>query len=243
MILDPRTDTVNVVSNYQCQPAKAPLDAVVRLPGSKSITNRALIAAALANGTSLLRGLLVADDTRLMIDALRSLDIAITVDQSGTVAEVSGCGGHISAGEGSIACGNAGTVMRFCTALTALGHGRFELDGVQRMRQRPIGGLVDVLRALGAGIEYAGVEGFPPLVVHGSGLRGGEVLFDAPVSSQLVSALLLVAPYASRDVLIEVRGDVPSVPYLRMTTAVMEQFGVAVIEQYELDRARFIVEA
>lgn len=237
------TDTVSGMSNYHCQPVETPLDTVVRMPGSKSITNRALIAASLADGTSLLRGFLPADDTRLMIDALRSFDIAITVDESGAAAEVSGCGGHIPAGEGAVSCGNAGTVMRFCTALASLGHGRFKLDGVERMRQRPIGGLVDALKALGAGIEYAGAEGFPPLVVHGSGLHGGQVSFDSPASSQLISALLLVAPYASRDVMIEVRGDVPSVPYLRMTTAVMEQFGVAVIEQYEPDGARFIVEA
>lgn len=243
MIPDRPTDTVSHVPAYRCQPVKSPLDAVVRLPGSKSLTNRALIAAALADGTSLLQGLLLAEDTHLMIEALRMLDIAVTVDVVEATVEISGCGGHIPAPTASLSCGNAGTVMRFCTALTALGGGRFELDGVARMRQRPIGGLVDVLRALGAGVEYADVDGFPPLVVHAGGLRGGQVSFDSPESSQLVTALLLVAPYAMQDVMIEVTGDAPSMPYLQMTTTVMERFGVTVISQYEENRARFIVEA
>lgn len=202
------------------------------VPGSKSITNRALIAAALADGHSVLTGILLADDTRLMIELLRTVGIAVTVDEPTCTAEVTGCGGLIPVSEAKLYCGNAGTVMRFGTALCALGQGLYELDGVERMRQRPIGALVEVLQALGAGVEYVGREGFPPLVVHANGLRGGHVAFDSPESSQLVSALLLVAPHASNDVLIEAAGDVPSLPYLKMTTAVMDRFGAAVIEQY-----------
>ncbi|MFQ5495405.1 MAG: 3-phosphoshikimate 1-carboxyvinyltransferase [Phycisphaerae bacterium] len=225
------------MNTHTCQPVCRPLDATVTLPGSKSLTNRALIIAALADGDSVLRGLLLADDTRLMIDALRELGVRITVDETQCAAEVSGCGGHLPATEARLACGNAGTVMRFGAALVSLGQGVYELDGVARMHKRPIGELVDVLRALGAGVEYTGEEGYPPLIVHAAGLRGGHVSFESPRSSQAVSALLMVAPYARGDVFIDVRGDMPSVPYLRMTTAVMEHFGVAVIEQYG-DRPR-----
>lgn len=231
------------MTSYQCQPAILPLDATVSLPGSKSHTNRALIAAGLADGTSLLTGILPAEDTELMIEALRALGISVEVDAENCVAEVTGCGGHLPVDEATLNCGNAGTVMRFCTALAALGSGVYELDGTPRMRQRPIGDLAGVLQSLGTGVEYLASEGFPPLRVHGSGLSGGYVAFHAPPSSQLVSALLLVAPYAAGDVFIDVDGPRPSRPYLKMTTRVMEQFGVAVVEQYSEKIDKFIVEA
>lgn len=228
---------------HRCQPVKGPLDAVVTLPGSKSITNRALITAALADGASLLTGLLLAEDTRLMIDALRALGVAVTVDKNTCAAEVTGCRGYIPAEAAKLLCGNAGTVMRFCTALVALGQGRFELDGTSRMRERPIGQLVEVLQALGAGVEYFARDGYPPLAVHANGLRGGRVSFRSPESSQMVSAVLLASPYAAGDVFIEVTGDRPSTPYLQMTTKVMERFGVAVVEQYGVESSELIVEA
>ena len=231
------------MESYYCQPAAGPIDATVRLPGSKSITNRGLIAAALADGHNLLSNMLLAEDTQLMLDALRALGIAITVDQGECVVEVTGCRGHIPALEAELFCGNAGTVMRFCTALAATGYGRFRLDGVERMRARPMGPLLAVLQALGTGIEYLGNEGYAPFIVHAKGLRGGHVSFDSPESSQFVSALLLAAPYAGGDVLIEVAGNTPSIPYLKMTTLLMERFGVAVIEHYEETGARFVVEA
>lgn len=228
---------------FHCKPRRSPLNASVQVPGSKSITNRALVAAALADGTSILTNLLRSDDTRLMVDALRALGVSITVDEDTCVAEVTGCRGFIPVSDAKLACGNAGTVMRFCTAVSALGQGLYELDGVARMRDRPIGGLVSVLQALGAGVEYLRTEGYPPLVVHGSGIRGGHVAFASPESSQLVSAVLMVAPYAARDVLVDVTGDVPSEPYLRLTTSVMDTFGVAVIESYCEGEAKFIVAA
>jgi len=228
---------------HTCMPIARPLDSTIRVPGSKSITNRALIVAALADGHSLLTGLLLADDTRLMIDVVRALGVAITVDESAATAEVSGCGGQIPASEAELFCGNAGTVMRFGTALAAAGFGRFAFDGVERMRQRPIGGLADALRRLGTGIEYIEDDGYPPLVVHASGLRGGHVMVDSPESSQMISALLLAAPYAISDVMIEATGQVPSVPYLIMTTALMDRFGVAVVEQYKPGNVKFIVSA
>ncbi|UCE59578.1 MAG: 3-phosphoshikimate 1-carboxyvinyltransferase [Phycisphaerales bacterium] len=231
------------MSSYACTPVSGPLDAVVTVPGSKSVTNRALIAAALADGDSLLSNVLLADDTRLMIDALRTLGFAITVDEGDSVTEVTGCRGHLPACEGELFCGNSGTTMRFCTALAALGHGRFLLDGIERMRERPIGELAEVLQTLGTGIEYLGTDGYPPIAVHATGLSGGHVAFRSPRSSQMVSALLLAAPYAARDLLIDVTGEVTSASYLRMTTAVMDMFGVCVIEQYQAKGAKFIVEA
>lgn len=237
------TDYRPFVPTYRCEAVSRPLAATVRLPGSKSIMNRALVAAALADGNSLLTGILLAEDTRLMIEVLRELGIVITVDEKDCVAEVTGCRGHLPASEAELFCGNSGTTMRFCTSLVALGHGRFRLDGVERMRQRPIGGLVEVLQPLGAGVEYLGEEGHPPIVVHTSGLSGGHVAFHSPESSQLASGLLLAAPCAMRDVLIDVTGSIPSASYLKMTTAIMDRFGVAVLEQYEKDEVKFIVAA
>jgi 3-phosphoshikimate 1-carboxyvinyltransferase len=235
------------MSVYHCTPASAPLDATVVVPGSKSLTNRALIAAALADGTSVLRNALFADDTLLMMESLGTLGIAVTADDRDCAVEVTGCRGHIPESGADLFCGNSGTTIRFLSAMVALGNGRFQLDGIARMRKRPIGALGEALQALGAGIEYPGTEGFPPMVVHARGLHGGHVAFDSPQSSQMVSALLLAAPYAARDVFIEVAGDVPSLSFLRMTTAVMDRFGVGVLEDYAGpggDRTkRFIVEA
>jgi 3-phosphoshikimate 1-carboxyvinyltransferase len=164
-----------------------------------------------------------------MIEALRALGIAVTLDEPGCTAELTGCRGHIPESDVDLFCGNSGTTIRFLTAMTALGQGSYRLDGIARMRRRPIGELCDVLQSLGAGIEYHGDEGFPPLTVHAGGLRGGHVAFSSPQSSQMVSALLLAAPYASRDVFIEVAGELPSGPYVRMTTAVMSAFGVEIL--------------
>ncbi len=228
---------------HECRPAHEPLDATVTLPGSKSMTNRALLAAALADGNSLLTNVLLAEDTRLMIDALRAMGVAITVDERDQVAEVTGCRGHLPAGQAELFCGNSGTTIRFCAALAALGRGQYRLDGVERMRERPIGGLVEVLQTLGTGVEYSGREGYPPITVHANGLSGGHVAFRSPPSSQLVTGLLMVAPYAGKDLFIDVTGQVPSISYLKMTTAVMDLFGVCAIEQYGKGEAKFIVEA
>ena len=140
-------------------------------------------------------------------------------------------------------CGNSGTTIRFCTALAALGYGRYRLDGVARMRQRPIEPLGEAIQRLGGGIEYHDRPGYPPLTVHARGLSGGTVMFDNPASSQFVSALLLAAPAAMGDVMFEVRGPLVSAPYVRMTTAVMSAMGVVVIEDIQPESARFIVAA
>jgi 3-phosphoshikimate 1-carboxyvinyltransferase len=189
-----------------------------------------LILAALADGVSVLRNVLLADDTWLMIEALRKLGIPVTVDEAECVAELTGRGGHFPVDGADLFCGNSGTTIRFCTALAALSRGgKYRLDGIARMRRRPIGMLTDALQSLGVGIEYEDEVGFPPLTVHACGLRGGHVTFPAPSSSQFVSGLLLAAPYASSDVFIDVGKDAPSVPFLSMTVRMMEQFGVPIL--------------
>ncbi|MCH7808756.1 MAG: 3-phosphoshikimate 1-carboxyvinyltransferase [Planctomycetes bacterium] len=231
------------MKSYLCKTARRPLNATVTVPGSKSITNRALVTAALADGNSLLSGILLAEDTRLMIAALGALGIRITLDEKACAAEITGCSGQLPASEATLFCGNSGTTIRFCTALVALGHGRYELDGIERLRERPIGGLTEMLETLGAGIEYLGKDRYPPLRVHASGLGGGHVSCRRVESSQLVSGLLMAAPYATGDVFVDVLGSVTSAPYLRMTTAVMSAFGVTVIEQYDDTEAKFIIES
>jgi 3-phosphoshikimate 1-carboxyvinyltransferase len=225
------------------KPATGPLDAVVRVPGSKSLTNRALTVAALADGKSRLHQALLADDTRHMIEALRTLEVHIEVDQArGTIA-VQGCGGHIPASGANLYCGNSGTTMRFCTALVSLGMGDYRLEGAPRMYERPIGPLVDALRRLGGRFEYLDADGYPPLVAHAVGLNGGEVRFSSPPSSQMISGLLMVAPYAYNDVFAEVRGQLVSKPYVAMTLKVMEAFGVIVLANVDDRGARYVVAA
>lgn len=229
-------------SDILLRPVQRPVDRTVRLPGSKSLTNRALLAAALARGESTLHGILLAEDTRLMIDALEALGLAVAVDPHGgderPRARVVGRGGYFPNTDASLYCGNAGTVLRFFAAACAAAQGDFRLDGSARMRQRPLGDLVSALIDLGASINYEQQAGFCPLRIHGRGLRGGPVTLHNPQSSQFVSAILLAAPRALRDVLIEITGNLPSRPYVAMTLHVMEAFGISVLA--EGDR-RFIV--
>lgn len=220
------------------RPPARRIDQSVRLPGSKSITNRAFVLAALANGRSRINGLLLADDTRHMIEALRALGTQIEVDEQRLQAIVHGHGGAWPASEADIFCGNAGTVMRFLTAACCLGHGDYRLDGAERMRARPVGNLVSTLRDLGAVISHEATEGFCPLLIRARGLRGGTVRFSSPPSSQFISAVLMASPRAMNDVMIDVAGELPSKPFARMTLRMMETFGAAVVE----DRMRkFII--
>jgi 3-phosphoshikimate 1-carboxyvinyltransferase len=196
------------------------------LPGSKSLTNRYLTCAALADGRTVLRGATIPDDVERMIAGLRALGIRVAADPSRAEISVDGCRGFLPAQAADIDAGAAGTAMRFLTALACLGHGRYRLDGSERMRARPIAGLVGALQQLGAGIGCEIREGYPPLNVVASGLRGGEVVFDRPPSSQFVSALLMVAPYGRQDVLVRIEGGLVSRPYVDMTIDVMRAFGV-----------------
>ncbi len=210
------------------------------LPGSKSLTNRYLICTALADGESTLRGASFADDAAAMLAALQQLGLQVTTHPARGEIHVAGCRGNLPADDADLNVGHAGTAMRFLTALVCLGYGRYRLDGSPRMRQRPIGGLVDALCTLGAQIGYELTEGCPPLTVLARGLTGGEVVFDTPPSSQYISALLMVAPYAKRDVLIRVEGPVVSEPYIDMTIDVMRSLGVELLES---EARRFIVPA
>jgi len=209
-------------------PVTRPIDAVARIPGSKSITNRALLAAALADGESELTGALHSDDTRYMAAALNALGVAVDSDEPGERFRVEGGAGTFPAQNADLFVGNAGTAMRFLTAALPLGNGTYRIDGVPRMRKRPISPLLRALNDLGADAVSEEGTGCPPVVVHASGLRGGCTAMAGDQSSQYFSALLLAAPYAREGAEIEVIGDLVSKPYMPMTAAVMRAFGVNV---------------
>ena len=211
--------------SIEIQPC-GPLRATIRPPGSKSITNRALVCAALAQGESLLSGALESDDTRAMIDGLRQLGIAVDRDGAARTLRVGGCGGRIPTDEAQLMLGNSGTTVRFLTAMVALGHGVYRLDGTPRMRERPIQDLLDALRLLGADAVSESGSGCPPVVVRASGLPGGRAEVAGNISSQFLSALLLAAPCARAEVELSVRGELVSKPYVAMTLSVMRSFGI-----------------
>ncbi|MDF0535849.1 3-phosphoshikimate 1-carboxyvinyltransferase [Shewanella sp. A32] len=201
----------------------------VNIPGSKSISNRALLLAALAKGRTELTNLLDSDDIRHMLTALGKLGISYQLSEDKTRCLVDGNAAPFDmAAPLTLFLGNAGTAMRpLCAALT-LGHGQFDLTGEPRMEERPIGDLVDALQQLGADIEYLKNPGFPPLRIHGTGLNGGKVQIAGTLSSQFLTALLMVAPMAKTAVEIEVLGDLVSKPYIDITLALMQKFGVTV---------------
>jgi len=173
------------------EPVKA-FDLTLSPPGSKSLTNRALLIAALADGPSTLDGVLFADDTRRMLEALQTLGFELDIDEDARRVTVTGQGGSIPSKEAELNLGNAGTAMRFLTAACCLGQGTYTLDGIPRMRERPIGELVEPLRQLGAEIDYLGEEGFPPLRINDSPyFEGGFITLKPTLSSQFISALLI----------------------------------------------------
>ncbi len=205
-------------------PFTRPVRGEVALPGSKSITNRALLLAALSDAPVTLTGALFSEDTHLMGEALRRLGFVVTEDAGAQTIQVEGRGGEIPASNADLFVGLAGTAARFLTALCAAApRGLFRLDGVPQMRKRPMKPLLDALRALGADIRCTGEEGFFPLEVHARGLAGGSVELDASESSQLLSALLMVAPLARGDVHVTLRGSVRW-SYVDMTAQVMQSF-------------------
>ena len=211
-----------------------PVVGSIRPPGSKSITNRALVCAALADGTSVLQGALDSDDTRVMIAGLEQLGIAIRTEDAKTTLKVTGCGGKIPAKDADLSIGNSGTTMRFLTAMSTLGQGRFRLDGVPRMRERPIGDLLDALIPLGTNIATEFENGCPPVIVNATGLGGGMTTIRGDISSQYLSGLMMAAPYAQQPVHIVLDGPLVSKPYVAMTQSVMKSFGVS-LEQTEKD--------
>lgn len=219
---------------WTMQPS-GPIRAVVRPPGSKSITNRALLCAALADGVSVLEGALDSEDTRVMVQALRTLGIPLDWHPSEQRITVEGSGGAWPARHAELFVANSGTTLRFLAAMLATGHGDYRLDGVPRMRQRPIEDLIQTLRQLGGAIDSEAANGCPPVVLRPRGLAGGTATVRGDVSSQFLSGLLLAAPYARQPVTLHVDGPLVSQPYVRMTLAVMEAFGIAV-RQVELQR-------
>ena len=197
----------------------------VRLPGSKSISNRVLLLASLADGDTVVRGLLDADDTRVMREALQELGVGFAEGKNFTVK---GCAGRFPSDRADLFLGNAGTALRPLTAVLALRGGEYRLAGVPRMHERPIGDLVDALRAAGAQIDYLGNEGFPPLAIHPA--KGGiaqRLSVNGEVSSQYLSALLLALPPAGGGE-IAVEGELISKPYVEITLNLMGRFGVEV---------------
>jgi len=219
----------------------AKIDGEVNLPGSKSLSNRALLIAALAEGTTTITNLLESDDTRHMLNALQKLGVQYTLSDDRTECTIIGNGGPFESSEPvELFLGNAGTAMRPLTAALTLGRGEYLLTGEPRMKERPIGHLVDALCWAGATIDYLENDGYPPLKIHANGLQGGAVEIDGSISSQFLTALLMAAPMAKEDMTITIVGELVSKPYIDITLDIMQRFGVEVVnEGYQ----RFIVKA
>jgi len=206
----------------------ARIDGTVNLPGSKSVSNRALLLAALAKGTTHLTNLLDSDDVRHMLNALQALGVSYTLSANRTECSVVGLGGPLQSTEPlELFLGNAGTAMRPLAAALCLGEGDIVLTGEPRMKERPIGHLVDALRQGGAQIDYLEQQDYPPLRIKG-GFSGGDVAVDGSVSSQFLTALLMTAPLAPRDTIITIKGELVSKPYIDITLNLMKTFGVTV---------------
>ncbi|HDY7754272.1 TPA: 3-phosphoshikimate 1-carboxyvinyltransferase [Vibrio vulnificus] len=211
------------------QPIKK-VNGEVNLPGSKSVSNRALLLAALAKGTTRLTNLLDSDDIRHMLNALTKLGVHYELSADKTVCVVEGLGRPFTATEAQeLFLGNAGTAMRPLAAALCLGKGEFVLTGEPRMKERPIGHLVDALREAGAQIEYLENENYPPLKINATGLQAGTVNIDGSISSQFLTAFLMAAPLAQGEVKIHIVGELVSKPYIDITLQIMKQFGVDVV--------------
>jgi len=215
-------------------PIKA-INGTIDLPGSKSVSNRALLLAALAKGTTTLTNLLDSDDTSHMLASLQKLGITLTHDKKNATCRLVGLGRPFLPNNVELFLGNAGTAMRPLCAALCLGNGTYTLTGEERMEERPIGDLVDALRQAGASIEYLKNSGYPPLLIEGKGLTGGEVMIDGSVSSQFLTAFLMAAPMAQGDCNIVIQGDLVSKPYIDITLKMMRTFGVHV-ENTEYER-------
>ena len=201
----------------------------VRIPGSKSLSNRILLLAALAKGRTKITNLLDSDDIRHNLHALGQLGINFSLSSDKTECTVDGLGGSFNlARPVSLFLGNAGTAMRPLAAALTLGSGDYELTGEPRMEERPIGDLVDCLRQCGADIQYLKTSGYPPLRIKANGITGGDISIDGSISSQFLTAMLMAAPMASGDTRIHIKGDLVSKPYIHITLNVMSKFGVEV---------------
>ena len=200
----------------------------ITLPGSKSLSNRVLLLAMLSEGETFIENLLDSDDVRRMIDALAKLKILYEEDRPSKKIRVKGEGGRIPVDEAELFLGNAGTAIRPLTAALTLGHGRFVLDGIERMRERPIQDLLDGLNQLGAQVRSINNSGCPPVEIIANGLPGGVTKLSGAISSQYLSAILLTSPYAQTPVEIRIKDHLVSIPYVEMTIRLMNRFGVNV---------------
>ena len=216
------------MSVREITPAAGPVSGTIRPPGSRSLTNRALVVAAMAEGESVLESVGLSDDTLICAEVLRTLGIAVEVGEPQARMTVTGCAGRVPPGPKELFTGESGTATRFITALVGAGRGRYRIDGSPRMRERPIQDLLDGLRALGVNAKSVAGTGCPPVLIETAGLKGGRVRVGGGVSSQYLSGLLMAAPAADGPVVIEVGGDLVSKPYADMTLAVMRDFGVEV---------------
>ncbi len=200
----------------------------ITLPGSKSLSNRVLLLAMLSEGETFIENLLDSDDVRRMIDALAKLKISYEENRPNKKIRVKGEGGRIPVDEAELFLGNAGTAIRPLTAALTLGHGRFVLDGIERMRERPIQDLLDGLNQLGAQVRSIDNTGCPPVEIIANGLPGGVTKLSGAISSQYLSAILLASPYAQTPVEIRIKDHLVSIPYVEMTIRLMNRFGVNV---------------
>jgi 3-phosphoshikimate 1-carboxyvinyltransferase len=207
-----------------------PVDATVEIPGSKSLTNRALLVAALAQGDSILENALFSEDSEYFAKCVEQLGIPITLNPQLAQIQVAGRGGEIPAKQADLFVGLAGTAARFISALVALGNGEYRLDGVPRMRERPMGDLLTVLQTGGATVNFEGNSGFMPYTVYSRQFAGGNFRLKANQTSQQLSALLMIAPYAQQDTIVEVEGTLVSQSYVKMTCRLMADFGVEAIQ-------------
>ncbi|OOF83390.1 3-phosphoshikimate 1-carboxyvinyltransferase [Rodentibacter ratti] len=208
------------------------VEGTINLPGSKSLSNRALLLAALAKGTTKVTNLLDSDDIRHMLNALKALGVNYQLSEDKTVCEIEGLGGAFNVQGGlSLFLGNAGTAMRPLSAALCLkgeSEGEVILTGEPRMKERPIQHLVDALHQAGADIRYLENEGYPPLAIRNRGIKGGKIKIDGSISSQFLTALLMTSPLSENDVEIEVIGELVSKPYIDITLAMMKDFGINV---------------
>ncbi|MBL8062190.1 MAG: 3-phosphoshikimate 1-carboxyvinyltransferase [Anaerolineales bacterium] len=232
----------NLPASLRITPISHPLSATVRVPGSKSLTNRALLIASLANGKTHLTNALFSDDSRYFAKALQTLGFDVQLDEAAHFMTVTGLGGKIPAKKAELFIGNAGTAARFLSAFLTLGNGEYILDGEPRMRERPIGDLVEALSQLGAIITTVDdrpqttssalngqqSEIYPPIKIMASGLPGGKTKIAGDISSQFLSALLMTAPYAQSQIEVELTTNLNSKPYVDMTISIMKDFGVEI---------------
>ena len=216
------------MKTLEIHPLDGPVDGEVRVPGSKSYTNRALLIAALCDGQTTIDAALFSDDTHHMAESLKQLGIVVGSDPKNERFIVTGCGGRIPADRGDLYTGNSGTTTRFLTALLGLGQGKYVIDGNERMRERPLKDLIDGLTPLGVEISSANGDGCPPITIRAKGLTGGRTFMPGDKSSQYFTALMLVGAYAEADTEIRVRGELLSKPYIDMTTDIMSRFGIDV---------------